>query len=249
MEIKYHNVRDKSGKFKSTKRKRATKPAIKKRVLTPKTKHILNVFLLDDTGSMASKVPATVDGFNKVLEDTESVSRNTFVKSTDVLALFGEQGHLIVKDKVERLSGNFTDDGLWYNPNRGRTALWWAVVEAINLTESRLSTQPKGSKVILTIFTDGEDNASATAEHTLAKDLIKAKQEKGWVINFIGAGEKSFIEKMSGSVGIFASNTMNYSNTSTGTTEAFNRMSGSRIRYTTAVADGSDSNVGFFAND
>lgn len=252
--MSFHNLRDKLGRFRPVKASDKKLKAAKPKAKAKKHHHILNVFLLDDTGSMSSKVPATVEGFNKVLNDAIQASKDTGVKSTDVLALFGEFEYFIVRDRIANLChimervGFNTPGTMVYQPSRPRTALWWSVCEAIKLTEERLKLMPKDTKVILTIFTDGENNQMYEYE-TTAKVLVELKQSKDWVINFIGAGEKEYIQKMSQSIGIFANNTLNYSNDSKGTKRAFSKMSQSRTAYTSNVAAGTESNIGFFASN
>jgi hypothetical protein len=239
--MSYHNIRDKFGRFRPASRrekaaKKAAKKAVKKsRVLKPvKKKHILNVFLLDDTGSMESKVPATVEGFNKVISEAAQTANETGVPSTDTLILFGELGHFEIQDKTLPLSDgrprtfnitNTTNSVLngviRYNPQRPRTALWWSVKRAIEHATMQMEILPKDTKVILTIFTDGEDNVYQFMRE--AKELVKAKQAEGWIINFVGAGEKEYVEKMSANIGIFASNTLSYMNDDDGTRSAFNK--------------------------
>lgn len=223
--------RDKFGRFASSSRGK------KKRTAGKKKGTILNVFLLDNTGSMSSKVSATVEGFNQVLSDAAKVKGVTQVES---LALFGEFGHFKVAPKVEPLTIES------YRPNRSSTALWWAVVQAIEHTDKLLKDLPKDTKVILSIFTDGDNNAVHEYQAN-ANVLVDLKKSQDWVINFIGAGDQAFILKMSNSIGIFANNTLSYANNSAGTRSAFDKMSKSRVAYTSAVADGqSVSNDGFF---
>lgn len=234
--------RDKLGRFaRSTKSRGPIRPP--KNFTRKKVKgNILNVFLLDDTGSMSSKVSATIEGFNSVLNDAEKAVKDTGVNSTEVLALFGEYNHFHVRSKVEPLTG------ITYRPARGSTALWWAVCEAINLTEQKLRNEPVGTKVILTIFTDGENNSMYEYE-ARARNLVLDKQKQDWVINFIGAGSRDQILQASGSIGIFANNTLNYANTSVGTRGAFASMSKSRSSFSSKVATNTATADGFFAND
>lgn len=236
--MSYHNIRDKYGRFTKKSTTTPRKPRAKKEEPAPK-KSILNFFLLDDTGSMQSKVDATIEGFNQVLADGIKASKDNNVASVDVLVKFGETGHFKVQTTAHELNRAN------YYPNRGGTALWWALAEAIDY----INTANYGTdKIILTVFTDGENNESYHYE-IIAKNLVEQHQAKGWVINFVGAGTKEQIQKASSSVGIFASNTMSYANNSAGTKVAMRSFSNSRAAYTSAVADGVDSNIGFFSNE
>jgi hypothetical protein len=188
---------------------------------------------------MQAKVDATIEGFNQVLADGIKASKQNNIKSVDMLAKFGEFDHFKVQQQASKLNKAN------YYPNRGSTALWWAITRAIDHI-SAISLNY--DRVILTIFTDGENNSAHTFEPT-AKRMVEEQQGKGWVINFVGAGSKVAVERASARVGIFAANTMSYSNDSAGTKVAMRSFSNARAAYTSAVADGVDSNIGFFSNE
>lgn len=240
----FYNVRDKSGRFVKKDTivvvKKARKPKIVKQKVNP---IILNVFVLDDSVSMQSKRDATIEGFNSVLNDARSVIDN--ITSYEYLCKFGLRGNFYkysgVVDKLTH--GN-------YNPNQGATALWDAIIEGLKYTAQLAGKYNNGNlKIIFTIFTDGQENSSAVGAQYEAQQLIKKYQDMGWVINFIGAGEKKQVETVADSVGIFMSNTMNYSDDIAGTTKAFNKFSVSNTSYRSTVSTGEDSNIGFFTQD
>lgn len=64
---------------------------------------------------------------------------------------------------------------------RGCTALFDAVGFAIN------SVNPKKKNVILMIQTDGEENSSQEYTGDQVRQLVKAKEEMGWDVRFIGS--------------------------------------------------------------
>lgn len=210
------------------------------------------MFLLDNTASMRWKVPATVKGFNTAADEAFKAARENNISSSEVLMLFGEQGHFVVKDSFKKLTDNSTGIAFpkyetVYNPTRPATALWWAVVQAINWATIRLHNSPKGTQIVLSIFTDG-DNNSAYEYETEAKRLVQEKQQEGWVINFIGAGSEWYIKRMSERIGIFANNTLAYNNTSLGTAVAFDKMSFARRKFAKAYTDGVATTMNYFEN-
>lgn len=236
----YHNVRDASGRFTKKSTKTAKKKVVKATKVA-KTKEILNVFVLDDSASMWGKRQVTIDGFNEVLVASELSAKTDKVNSTDILCTFGERGHFKVVGAVKKLT-NAT-----YNPSQGGTALWDAIIRGIDFTESLVKTKPAGTKVIFTIFTDGQNNLLYDLQ-SKAKELIDAKNAEGWVINFMGAGNDILVKTVANSVGIYAANTMSYSNDKVGTASAFDTLSKAKSLYSSKVSRGIDSNVGFFAN-
>lgn len=256
MSVIYHNIRDKAGRFSkdgATKRKSG-----KKKKVPAKINSIFNVFLLDDTGSMQDKVEATVEGFNQVLADGKLASKKANVLNFEAFSKFGRRGKQSWNvGNVLPLTSTWPNAAVWpsptgdntYNPHEPETALWEAVVKTIQRAEIELGQYPHGTKVIFTIFTDGENNCAYEYE-ILANQAIERKKKDGWVINFMGAGDQKTMERISGSVGIFAGNTLGYENTSKGTRSAMNKMSASRVTYTSSVGAGQTvSNDGFFSQD
>lgn len=257
----YHNLRDSNGRFthKTTtapKAKKSTKKEKTTNSTKPKTTTILNGFLLDASGSMASKEKSVVDGFNEIVAQGKIDAAKTGVTNKQFVAFFGSEYKQIEHEIESLISTNapvgtsYAHGYVTYAANMGMTALWESTYRLITKLENELPRNPN-AKIILTIFTDGEENYSSKKwrDGTEIKKLIEQKQAEGWVITFIGAGLQTDMEKIATSVGIFASNAMGYKNTAAGTKGAFNKMSSARSTYTSAVADGLDSNIGFFAND
>jgi hypothetical protein len=76
---------------------------------------------------------------------------------------------------------------------RGSTALFDAIGHTINETDRRITALPdaeKPGKVILAIFTDGEENASQEYSDKHIRDLIRLyRNEKGWEFLFLAANQ------------------------------------------------------------
>lgn len=252
--MSYHNVRGANGRFapKGTTTAKKTRKAAK-RTTPKKGTTILSAFLMDSSGSMGGKETATISGFNEILTNARNDSAKYGTPSVELIAFFGNSYKFSgeVKELTLGRSGISKDGKLGYAADMGGTALWESTYKLIDATEQKLATLPKGTKVIVTIFTDGEENASSIewSSGTKIKGIIEAKQAEGWVINFIGAGNEAYVKSVATSVGIFASNTANYTNTAAGTKGVMAKMSQARSYYSAAVADGVDSNVGFFSND
>jgi hypothetical protein len=76
---------------------------------------------------------------------------------------------------------------------RGSTALFDAIGRTIKETDRRISALPdtdKPGKVILAIFTDGEENSSQEYSSKHISDLIRLyRNEKGWEFLFLAANQ------------------------------------------------------------
>jgi hypothetical protein len=79
-----------------------------------------------------------------------------------------------------------------YSP-RGSTALLDAIGRTVKETDRRITALPeaeKPGKVILTIFTDGQENASREYTATHISDLIRLYRDtKGWEFLFLAANQ------------------------------------------------------------
>lgn len=244
----YHNKRDKGGKF--APKKKAGKGKKKAKA----TSHIFDVYNLDDSGSMIPKVEATVEGFNGVLAEARKSANKNGITTTEALIKFGLPSKFTWEvGKVRELEmGNSLynhDKKNLYTPSQGGTALWDAVAYGLEKIERALEGMPKGTKVVYTIFTDGGENASREYEEKEVRDLIKTKQDKGWVINFVGAGSKAEVTKVAQGMGIYLSNSVNYVNNSVGTAKAFATISSARSMYAEKVANNIATADGFFQEE
>ncbi len=239
--MSFHNVRDKYGRF--TKKKAARKPRVKAKPLPT----ILNVFLLDDSGSMDAKVDATVEGFNSVVDTSKKASETTGVKYRDILVIFGEPMGYHWSEGSTYLSNIPSIGKRLYRPRQGSTALYDAVLESVTRIDNLLNADKATEyRVVLTIFTDGLNNVN-NYKMNQVKLVIEERRKAGWVINFIGAGEESIIRAAAGSMGIDFSNTLAYVNTSKGTRGAMGQMATSAMDFTEAVSKRKEKTVGFFA--
>lgn len=238
--VNYHNVRDRNGRFTSSGTKQEKRKHKKK---GKEVTGILNVFILDDSGSMDSKVSGTVEGFNKILSDGKQASKDNKLANYEALATFGEARNFswTAGDIKPLTTYN-------YRPIQGSTALWDAVIKGINRAESYLSILPKNTNVILTIFTDGQNNVGYGLQED-ARRLVEEKKKQDWVITYMGAGTQFEAETVAQSIGIFASNSLGYQNTNIGTRDAMNKMSASKVSYMASAAVGAAVADGFFSND
>lgn len=261
--MSFHNIRDKYGRF--AKKTTAAAPAPRKRAKkvkaapTTTASVILNGFLIDASGSMSGKQWSVADGFNEIVTQGQADAKKTGIVNKQFVAFFGSSYKVVEKEVTKLFASTkhqdrdgmeLADGSTIYSASMGSTALWESTYKLITKLEQELKIN-SGAKVILTIFTDGEENASLYEwrDGTKIKGIIEQKQKEGWVITFIGAGAQKAMEKVATSVGIFASNTLGYQNSAAGTARVMKKMSASRSNYTTAVADGLDSNIGFFSNE
>lgn len=141
-------------------------------------------FVLDSSGSMAKIRDDTVGGFNSFLEDqrTEegSASVSLYEFNTNVETIY----------EGRRLTDAEELDEENYIPG-GRTALYDAIVTAIDGTNSYLASLDEGEpdSVVVVVLTDGKENASETSQESVQGIVEYWREEFEWEFLFIGANQ------------------------------------------------------------
>src|ERR1017187_1456227 len=148
----------------------------KSKKTAPKNARIF--FILDRSGSMTGIADETIGGFNAFVDDQKEVPG----KATFSLVQFDHEYHLVHDDISLSEVPTMTRDT--FRP-RGMTALY----DAVGKTIARFKDDnPKNTKTIVQILTDGQENSSKEYSFTQVQELIKEVEEKhGWDVFFIGA--------------------------------------------------------------
>jgi hypothetical protein len=152
----------------------------------PTTAHVEIAYILDRSGSMQPMQEPAVAAFNDFVRSQLEVpgeARLTLVQFDDRYEV--PIAALRVQDVPQLTAATYTP--------RGSTALLDAIGRTIKDFDIRLQKLPAAhqpAKVILAIFTDGEENASReyTAKHI--SDLIHLYRDtKGWEFLFLAANQ------------------------------------------------------------
>ncbi len=143
-------------------------------------------YILDRSGSMQPMQEPAVAAFNDFIKSQLDVPGDARLS----LIQFDDAYEVPVSAKPIQDVPQLT--AATYTP-RGSTALLDAIGRTIKETDRRISALPEGDKpgkVILAIFTDGEENASQ--EYTIKHigDLIRLyRDQKGWEFLFLAANQ------------------------------------------------------------
>lgn len=190
-----------------------------------KTYHLM---ILDKSSSMNSVRDATISGLNEQLSSIRKASEDfddqeqivsfvTFSNDVDTTQLWNEK----ISDIID-----FDNDS--YNPS-GMTSLYDAIGMGIDKLRNQIESElaERKTNVVVTIFTDGQENASKEYVGQQVRELVESIQETGqWTVAFIGCGDNVF--EVAQSIGISIGNTMSYDAGVEGTTRAFTSMSQAR---------------------
>lgn len=143
-------------------------------------------YILDRSGSMQPMQEPAVAAFNDFIKsqlDVPGDARLTLIQFDDSYEV--PVSAKPIQDVPQLTAATYTP--------RGSTALLDAIGRTIKETDRRITALPdsdKPGKVILAIFTDGEENASQEYSVKHISDLIRLYREtKGWEFLFLAANQ------------------------------------------------------------
>ena len=207
------------------------------------TKHkVFNLIILDESGSMKSIKTTIINGFNEVVQTVKGVALQ-----------YPEQEHLITfitfnglstKTHLENVDVNDLNliDDSKYNPD-SMTPLYDAMGNSI--THLRKVTDTiTDYNVLVTILTDGEENASKEYNGITIKKIIEELKLKNWTFTYIGANHD--VENFALSISI--TNTMKFSTDEKDMKRMFDREKSSRILYSKKIRDKEDTSNDFYTD-
>ena len=150
---------------------------------------IYNLVIVDESGSMGFLREATLSGINETIGTIRS-AQNEFVDTQEhfltLVSFNAIAGHADVRTLINcRPIGEIGEDFSDYHPH-GCTPLY----DAMGLSLIRLHEKVKGDKeasVVVTVLTDGLENASHEWRVTDLRRLIEQLKEEGWSFSYMGS--------------------------------------------------------------
>ena len=194
--------------------------------MTMKTR-IFNLIIIDESGSMCTIKKEAIDSVNETIQTIRSAQKKHEGQEHFVsLVTFNDEVKTIydcVKVDVVRELDSDT-----YRPDCC-TALYDAMGVSLNALRRNVADD---DNVLVTIVTDGYENASLEYNGKSIKALVDELKAKGWVFAYIGANQD--VEKVAASMSI--SNTMCFDTTSEGTTAMGKAVNKARERLYCCMA-------------
>ena len=191
---------------------------------------IFNLIILDESGSMSLIERQAVSGVNETIqtirdaqqkyENQEHIVTLVSFNSSEVKTIYDKEE----ANRVKELTSNE------YCPACG-TPLYDAMGTAITALRKSVA---ENDMVLVTIITDGEENASREYKGPAIKALVDSLKGKGWVFTYIGANQD--VEKVAATISI--TNTLSFSADAAGTDAMFAKESKSRHRLFGKIAQG-----------
>ena len=193
---------------------------------TPNKTPIYNLVILDKSGSMESIRTEAINGYNETLASIKATQEEFSETQEHFISLAAFCNHGI--DMIHNMTPINEAEKLTrekYSPCC-LTPLFDAIGTTVKSLQKKIVDKPN-SAVIVTIITDGQENASKEWNANTVNKLIEDCKEAGWTFSFIGAGED--VLKVATTISI--TNTMLWENTSEGTEEMFVRENKARVKY------------------
>ena len=205
------------------------------------TKHqVHNLIILDESGSMESIKKTIIQGFNEIVQTVKGIAKE-YPEQEHFISLITFNGigqkilHFI--DPVEKLE--LIDDSR-YKPDAS-TPLY----DAIGFSFAKLKQVLENTKeynVLVTIMTDGEENASKEYTGLTVKKLIEELKINRWTFTYIGADHD--VEKFAMSISI--TNTMTFQKNEADMKDMFSKEKSARGRYSEKIRMNEQTNTDFY---
>ena len=191
---------------------------------------IYNLMILDESGSMQSIKAQAITGLNETLQTIKSAQDKYDNQSHYVtLVSFNSQKVNTIYDccPIHEVHEICSYD---YLPN-ACTPLY----DAMGISLTKLRTEVKDEdNVLVTIITDGYENASREYSGKAIVQLVEELKAKGWIFAYIGANQD--VEKVASSMGI--RNSMSFDFNEEEARRMFKKEAESREAYYCCISEG-----------
>lgn len=205
---------------------------------------IFNLIIIDESGSMQSIKKEAINSVNETIQTIRSAQKKHERQEHYVsLVTFNDNVKTIYECVAVNDVNELTPDT--YQPDCC-TALYDAMGISLNSLRKKVADD---DKVLVTVVTDGYENASKEYNGKGIKALVDEFKAKGWVFAYIGANQD--VEAVATTISI--TNVMKFEATSEGTTYMGAQVGSARTRLFDSIADCSfcaaEANKNFFDED
>ena len=191
-------------------------------------KKIYNLVIIDESGSMQSIKKEAIDSVNETIQTIRSAQEKHQDQEHFVtLVTFNDDVKHVVECKPVNYVNELSD--ATYHPSCC-TALYDAMGMSLNNLRRIVKDE---DTVLVTVVTDGYENASQMYNDKQIKSLVDELKSKGWVFAYIGANQD--VEAVAAQISI--TNVMNFDATGDGTKVMSAKLCSARARIFDRIAD------------
>ena len=190
---------------------------------------VFNLIIVDESGSMGVIQKQAFSGMNETLQTVRLMQQQYPEKEQRVSLVTFDSEH--TKWHYDNTPASQTKDLAWtdYQPC-GCTPLY----DAMGMAMSKVNAQAdKGDSVLVTVITDGEENASREWTLKMVRQFIEKQKEQGWTVALIGTDNLD-VESMAHSMAI--DDHLKFAEDAEGTSAMFACERKSRMRFNACLA-------------
>lgn len=206
-----------------------------------KKHQVHNLIILDESGSMNTIKETIIRGFNELVQTIKGIEKQ-----------FPDQEHFITFITFNGLGQkmlHFMDpaskimeiNSQNYNPD-ANTPLFDAMGFAINILKRGLENQTEYN-VLVTILTDGEENASREFSSNDIKNMVEKLKQDRWTFTYIGTDHD--VAKVASKLSI--DNTLAFNKDEEGIHKMFEKEQCARANYSVRISKNEDTSENYFS--
>jgi hypothetical protein len=205
-----------------------------------KKHQVHNLIILDESGSMSSIKNNIIQGFNELVQTIHGIEKQ-FPDQEHFISFISFNGLgqklLHFADPASRLQ-HINDKS--YQPDAS-TPLYDAMGFGISKLKQLLEDKT-GYNVLVTVLTDGEENASREYSGSSIKQLVEEMKQNNWTFTYIGTDHD--VEKFASSISI--ENVMAFEKSAHGITDMFQKERKARAIFSEKLNRNEDVRNNFF---
>ena len=215
-----------------------------------KETRIFNLIILDESGSMGDIRQQALTGVNETISTIRAAQEENPDDHQMLSFVTFDQGPrkrpdvrlIIDNEKIENVEDLKPEQ---YDP-QGMTPLYDAMGKAITALQKLVQD---GDHVLVTVVTDGYENASHHYSAEMIRELVTSLSAKGWVFTYIGANQNSTQTAQ----GLGIKSAMDFEASKEGSEIMFRKMRSSnreyykKVRYSKKTGEDVDFEEDFFA--
>ena len=205
-----------------------------------KKRQVHNLIILDESGSMNGIKPFIMEGFNELIKTIKDIA-NQFPEQEHYISMVSfnskEKNVLHFVDDVNQIKEINKNS---YNPD-ALTPLYDAIGFAVLKLKNQIENN-KNYHVLVTILTDGEENASVEFSGLEINQLIKKLKLLNWTFTYIGTEHN--VERTALNLNIKYS--LSFDKNQLGIKKMFYKEKMARIKYSQSIREGKSETSDFY---